>query len=213
MASAVIHLCVAKKIHNYLQNDERIFSLGAIAPDIAKQIGESKNKSHFLSEDANEDELPDYKRFVEKYKSDMNNPFEQGYLVHLLTDYYWFKDFIPKMIKDYTGSNDVRYTALKHIIYNDYTSLNQDLIDAYMLDLYYFQNKIEYPKSKIEEIPMDKLDILVDKLGLMIKNLNQKKLLIIDKNEIFSFIETCSNKIIDDLIKLEVVEDKYEKQR
>ena len=44
MASAVIHLCVAKKIHNYLQNDERLFSLGSIAPDIAKIVGEDKNQ-------------------------------------------------------------------------------------------------------------------------------------------------------------------------
>ena len=211
MASAVIHLCVAKKIHNYLQNDERIFSLGAIAPDIAKQIGLSKNRSHFLDEDENEDVPPHYERFIKKYKDDLDKPFELGYLVHLMTDFYWFKDYIPKMIKDYMDDKDARYTALKNLIYNDYTSLNQDLIDAYMLDLYYFQNEIEYPKSKIEEIPMDKLNILVDKMGLMIKLMNKKKLLIMDEKEIFAFIEVCSNKIIDDLIKLKIVEDKYER--
>ena len=127
-----------------------------------------------------------------------------------MTDFYWFKDYIPKMIKDYTDDKDAKYTALKNLIYNDYTSLNQDLIDSYMLDLYYFQNKIEYPKSIIDEIPMDKLDVLVDKMGLMIKNMNKRKLLIMDEKEIIAFIETCSNKIIDDLIKLKIIEDKYE---
>ena len=128
-----------------------------------------------------------------------------------MTDYYWFKDYIPKMIDDYSDDKNVTYTALRNIIYNDYTSLNQDLIDAYMLDLYYFQNEIQYPESVIEEIPTDKLSILVDKMGLMIKQINKRKLLIMDEKEIIAFIETCSNKIIDDLIKLKIVEDKYER--
>ena len=212
MASAVIHLCVAKKINNYLQLDERIFSLGAIAPDIAKQIGVSKNKSHFLDEDESEEIPPHYERFIKKYKKELDKPFELGYLVHLMTDYYWFKDYIPKMLDDYTQNpKTAKYTALKDIIYNDYTSLNQDLIDKYMLDLYYFQNKIEYPNSIIEEIPMDKINILVDKMGLMIQMMNKKKLIIMNEKEIIYFIETCSNKIIDDLIKLRIIEDKYEK--
>ena len=211
MASAVIHLCVAKKIHNYLQNDERIFSLGAIAPDIAKQVGLSKNRSHFLDEDENEETPPHYEKFIKKYKSELEKPFELGYLVHLMTDFYWFKDYIPKMIDDYSDDKYANYTALRNIIYNDYTSLNQDLIDAYMLDLYYFQNEIEYPKSVIEEIPVDKLNILVDKMGLMIKQMNKRKLLIMDEKEIIAFIETCSNKIIEDLIKLKIIEDKYER--
>ena len=49
-------------------------------------------------------------------------------------------------------------------------------------------------------------------MGLLIKNMNKKKLLIMDEKEIFSFIEVCSNKIIDELIKLKIVEDKYERQ-
>ena len=211
MASAVIHLSVAKKINNYLQTDERIFSLGAIAPDIAKQVGLSKYESHFLDEDEDEETPPHYERFIKKYKKELDKPFELGYLVHLMTDYYWFKDYIPKMIEDYTDDKNARYTALRNIIYNDYTSLNQDLIDTYMLDLYYFQNEIEYPKSVIEEIPVDKLNILVDKMGLMIKQMNKRKLLIMDENEILVFIETCSNKIIEDLIKLKIIEDKYDR--
>lgn len=213
MASAIIHLCVAKKVNAYLELDERIFSLGAIAPDIAKQVGESKNKSHFLDEDESEEVPPHYERFIKKYKNDLDKPFELGYLVHLMTDFYWFKDYIPKMIDDYlSDEKNAKYTALKNIIYNDYTSLNQDLIDKYMLDLYYFQNKIEYPKSNIEEIPMDKLDVLIDKMSLMIQNMHKRKLLIMDEQEVLSFIEICSNKIIDDLIKKKVIEDKYEKQ-
>lgn len=205
MASAVIHLCVAKKVNSYVQKNEREFSLGAIAPDIAKLVGESKNRSHFLDEDDSEDTPPHYERFISKYKDRLNNAFELGYLVHLMTDFYWFKDYVYQYIEDYTNDKSVTYTAIKKIIYSDYTSLNQDLIDDYMLDLYYFQNQIDYPKSPIDEIPMDKLDVLVEKMGLIIKNMGDNKSLMIDEKKIILFIESCGNKIISDLIKLNII--------
>ena len=210
MASAVIHLCVAKKLNSHLNMNEIELSLGSIAPDIAKLVGETKNKSHFLKENDNEDELPQYDLFIKKYKNELNKPFELGYLIHLMTDYYWFRDYIPKIVGDYKDKNASNYTALKKIIYNDYTSLNQDLIDEYALDLYYFQNKIDYPQSIIDEIPMNKLDVLVDKMGLLIKNMDKQKLVMMDYKEIIFFIETCANKILDDLVKLNIIGDNYE---
>ena len=39
MASAVIHLCVAKKVNEKLKMNERELLLGSIAPDISKQVG------------------------------------------------------------------------------------------------------------------------------------------------------------------------------
>ncbi len=74
-----------------------------------------------------------------------------------------------------------------------------------MLDLYYFQNPIEFPTSPIDEIPMDKLDVLVEKMGLIIKNMGNKKSVMIDEKTIIQFIESCGNKIISDLIKLNII--------
>ena len=48
MASAVIHIAVAKEINKDLKMNEKQLFLGTIAPDISKQLGESKVKSHFL---------------------------------------------------------------------------------------------------------------------------------------------------------------------
>ena len=205
MASAVIHLCVAKKVNSFLKMDEKIFSIGSIAPDIAKLVGETKNKSHFLDEDESEDTPPHYERFIEKYKSELNKPFELGYLVHLMTDYYWFKDYVYEYINKY--NSELSYTAMREIIYNDYTRLNQILIDDYMLDLYYFSNKIEYPKSKIKEIPMDKLDVLINKMGLIISDVDSKKTIIMNESEIIEFIEVVGNKIIRELYKLGITGD------
>ena len=43
MASALIHLAVAKKVNEQLKRDNRILMLGSVAPDISKQIGSSRN--------------------------------------------------------------------------------------------------------------------------------------------------------------------------
>ena len=52
MASAMIHLAVAKTLEQYLDiKNPRDYYLGSIAPDISKQLGENKQRSHFLSHD------------------------------------------------------------------------------------------------------------------------------------------------------------------
>lgn len=212
MASAIIHLCVAKKINNYLQMDERTLSLGAIAPDIAKQIGEPKNKSHFMKENDSEDCFPDCDSFVKKYRSELDKPFEMGYLIHLLTDYYWFKYYIKRYISNYSKDKDITYTAIKSLIYNDYTRLNQRLIDDYMLDLYFFCNEITLPESKITEIPMDKLQIIIDKMSIIIQSSKNSKLVLMNEDEIIDFIEHISNVIIDDLNKYGLIKEKIWKK-
>ena len=63
MASSVIHMCVAKKINEKLKiPNENELLLGSIAPDISKLIGETKTRSHFLTDGKN----IDINRFIEK---------------------------------------------------------------------------------------------------------------------------------------------------
>jgi hypothetical protein len=197
MASAIIHLCVAKKVNNYLQKDEKLLSLGAIAPDIAKQIGETKLKSHFLNN--LDDPIPNCDQFVKKYYHELAKPFELGYLIHLLTDKYWFKDYINNFISNHPHSSSLSVIALNKLIYNDYTRLNRVLIDDYMLDLDFFFNNFNYPSSKITEIPMAKLPILIDKMGLIIANVDEHQTKLFNEAEIIDFIEQVSNQIIIDL--------------
>ena len=67
MASAIIHMCVAKKVNEVLKMDENMIFLGSIAPDISKIVGESKVASHFL-DGMDEDCIPNCEKFVNKYK-------------------------------------------------------------------------------------------------------------------------------------------------
>ena len=206
MASAIIHLCVAKEINKYLKMDENYLLLGSIAPDISKQIGETKEISHFLDH-SNEDDIPNIDRFLAKYRSELNNPFEMWYFIHLLTDKYWFRDYVYKFIERYTQDKikkNVTYTALKDLIYNDYTNLNITLIDNHNLNLDLFYNEIELPKSKIIEIPVDKLDILIEKMGIIIEDSREEKTFVFDSNDIEEFIKNTVKYIIRDIQMLDI---------
>ncbi len=201
MASAIIHLCVAHEVNKYLHMDESQMLIGSIAPDIAKQIGQTKEISHFLDH-TNEDDIPNIDRFLAKYRGELNKPFEMGYFIHLLTDKYWFRDYIYKYIERYTNDENkkkVTYTAIKDVIYNDYTNINIDLIDKYMLPLDIFYNDFEGIDSVITEIPVDRLDVLIDKMGLIIKDSRQEKTFMFDVSDIEEFITNTVKYIIKDV--------------
>ena len=201
MASAIIHLCVAKEINKYLKMDSYNLLLGAIAPDISKQIGQTKEISHFLDH-TNEDDVPNIERFLHKYKDSLNNPFNMGYFIHLMTDKYWFRDYIYQYIERYTkdrAKKRVTYTAIRDVIYNDYTNINIDLIDKYQLPLDLFYEEFRQPKSNITEIPVDKLNILIDKMGLIIEESKTEKTFMFDTKDIEVFIENSVKYIIKDI--------------
>lgn len=201
MASAIIHLCIAKEVNKYLKMNEYDLLLGSIAPDISKQVGETKEISHFLDH-TNEDDIPNINRFLEKYRKDLHNPFTMGYFIHLLTDKYWFRDYVYQYIERYTHDNvkkKVTYTAVRDLIYNDYTNLNTDLIDKYMLPLDIFYEEFREPQTLIREIPVDKLDILIDKMGLIIEESKKEKNFIFDLTDIEIFITNSVKYIIKDI--------------
>lgn len=200
MASAIIHLCVAKKINSVLKMDEKELYLGSIAPDISKQIGETKERSHFLSH--KEEDVPDIYTFLNKYKETLNKPFNMGYFIHLYTDKIWFAEFIKSKlyencVKLIDGSIiKVSEKEIMNIIYNDYTNLNVYLLDQYDLDLSLFYEDFVIPNTNIDEIPVEKLSILIDKMSLIIMNGTEKKAYMFDECTINDFIDYCTNKIL-----------------
>lgn len=97
MASSMIHIAVASEINKVLKRDSKKLLIGSIAPDISKQIGETKVLSHFQDFD---DDLPNLDKFLRKYKSYLNDDFVLGYYIHLFADYLWFKYFVPDFCKN-----------------------------------------------------------------------------------------------------------------
>lgn len=197
MASSVIHMCVAKKINEQLKYDENMLLLGSIAPDISKHLGETKVKSHFFTDGEN----IDIERFLNKYKDKIKNPFIMGYFIHLYTDLLWEKYFVSEIIEknsiillngDKVENTEETYHKL---IYNDYTNLNVILLDEYNLDLSLFYNEVTIPNITMDEIPIDKLSVIVDQTGIIIKNTKENKAYTFKLDNIKPFINTSSNLI------------------
>lgn len=203
MASAVIRVAVAKEINKDLKMNEKELFLGTIAPDISKQIGEPKVKSHFLTDKDND--LPNLKEFLDKYQNNLDNPFIMGYYIHLFTDYLWFKYFI----KEITNNNSIKLLngdnircnkeQISRIIYNDYSNLNISLIEEYNLDLSLFYEEVEIPNIKFDEIPLDKLQIIVDKMGIIIENSKESYNYSFNIDNVKPFIKLCTDIIGTDI--------------
>lgn len=203
MASAIIHLAVAKELDKKLNIINKYdYYLGSIAPDLAKQIGMSKYESHFLK-NSYKDNIPNMELFVSRYPNFMENAFELGYYIHLYTDKLWFEDCMEKItcnsalrLLDGTIINTTE-EEIQSIIYSDYTNLNIKVIEEYDLDLSLFYEDFKIPNTKLKEIPVDKLNILLDQMGIVIENSKREQTYTMDMLDINNFIEDVSKEIIE----------------
>ena len=207
MASSIIHIAVANELNKNLKRDPAKILIGSIAPDISKLVNDSRKKSHFIPE--NETDIPDLDAFLAKYRDKLDDDFVLGYFIHLYTDYLWFKYFMTEIWDEdkaiitkldgtrvkCTGRMDLTY------IYNDYTNLNVELLDIYDMDLSIFYNELPKFENIIEEIPMDRLDLIVNKTGVIIENTKVRKDLLFNIDNINKFINTTLPLIKADLEK------------
>ena len=204
MASAIIHLAIAKELEKRINIVNKYdYYLGAIAPDLAKQIGESKDKSHFIQ--GYKPNVPNLNLFRAKYPNFELNSFTLGYFTHLVADKEWFERFLPNVTYDdfihlldgtIIKSNP---DEIQELIYSDYTNINIQLIDEYGIDLSIFYEEYNEPKVSFQELPLDKLDILINKMGILIANSKEEKTYSLDIDKIKQFIWETVNKIEKEL--------------
>ncbi len=203
MASSVIHICIANEINKTINRDSKKLLIGTIAPDISKLLGETKFYSHFLDNVNNN--IPNINKFLDKYGNYLNDDFVLGYYIHLYTDYLWFKYFIPNIIKgNYIKELDgalVEYTekTFKYYVYNDYSNLNNQLIDRYNFPMKIFYEEIPYIPNIISEIPIDRLNLIVDKTGVLIEESKKGKKYLFKIDDIITFIESSKKTILKEL--------------
>ena len=203
MASSVIHICIANEINKTINRDSKKLLIGTIAPDISKLLGETKFYSHFLDNVNNN--IPNINKFLDKYGNYLDDDFILGYYIHLYTDYLWFKYFIPNVIKgNYIKELDgtlVKYTeeTFKYYIYNDYSNLNIQLIDKYNFPMKIFYEEIPYIPNIISEIPMNRLDLIVNKTGILIEEAKKGKKYLFKIDDIVTFIDNSKEIILKEL--------------
>ena len=204
MASAIIHMVVAKELYPHLTiSKEKDYYLGSIAPDISKHIGKSKKESHFLYNE--KESVPNIKQFTNKYPEFNKNSFDLGYYIHLFTDKLWFDKFLRNLVQnnavkliDGTIIHCTEQTLSK-LKYSDYTNLNIKLIENYDIDLSLFYEEFQIPDKNITEIPKEKLNILIDNMGIIIKNSKEEKTYIFDIYLIEEFIQNAKERILKEL--------------
>ena len=206
MASTITHLAVAKKVLEQIEVDnQRDYFLGAVAPDISKQVGQSREISHFLFN--NQDDAPNINLFVKRYPLFKYNSFDLGYFTHLYTDKIWNESFLPTFtrenrIKLISGETvEATKEEVQNMIYSDYNSLNSEIIDEYQLDLSLFYEEYVPPKTNMKEIPIENLDILLNKIGIIIENANTDNIYAIDFGSIKEFINRCADEIVREIKK------------
>ena len=67
------------------------------------------------------------------------------------------------------------------------------------MDLSLFYEEFIPPTTQIQEIPVDQLDILLNKMGIIIENSKEEKSYTLDFEAIKDFIENTSKEIINEL--------------
>lgn len=202
MASLLIHLAVGKKVNEKLCKKEEPFLTGCIAPDLAKMVGISRDVSHFKDKDGNYD----LKSFINKYKDYINNDYVLGYYVHLYTDYLWYRYFIPEADESnyFTKLNGEKTKCVsenmkKLYMYSDYSKSSLDVINEYKLDLEFFYRNEYYSNSIIEEIPYDKINLLIESTVELLNQKQFKKSFLFDFENIKQFIDVSVDLIISNL--------------
>ena len=145
MAGYVIHLAVAEE---YLRNnknneDYNQFIEGVIFPDSVTDksethYGEKSSKSNLYN-------------FLKDKKLD--NSFNRGYFLHLLTDYLFYNHYIEKWSKD---------------MYNDYDILNKELINKYKVKLQTkIKNQVFFKEGKTVILTKEIAEKLIEDIAKM----------------------------------------------
>lgn len=198
MASSIMHICVAKKVNEYLNLNEKELFLGTIAPDISKHINQPKTESHFMSL---RDNIPNINEFINKYSNQIKTPFDYGYFIHLYTDKVWQLNIMDKLTTadgnlPLNNNLIIKDEKLKQkTLYDEYTNMNVKLIDEYNLDLSLFYEEFEMPDTCIKEIPVNKLNVLIDATGSIVINSNNYENKVFDYNTIVEFINNTADEI------------------
>lgn len=130
MGSRIMHLIIANRIAECLSledwsiEDKTSFLLGSIAPDAVAP----KDLSHFFKGELQDySRYIDYKGFLHKYSSRIENRYILGYFTHLIADDLWLKGFYLPWL----GNRMEADKELYRTYHNDFRLLNGKLLEYY----------------------------------------------------------------------------------
>lgn len=132
MPGFTIHIAVAKqymKKHKLEIKNEEEFIIGSIAPDLNENMSDTaddKNITHYGEWGKNKYEI-NIQNFLTDSRVNLSEDYWKGYLLHLLTDLYFYKNKFLKETKETEKNNDD--------FYYDFYCLNKTLIKKYKIDI------------------------------------------------------------------------------
>ncbi|MGM9849464.1 MAG: hypothetical protein ACI31V_01025 [Bacilli bacterium] len=136
MPTGAIHLCVGKRVLEKLNiNESMNYYIGTVSADSWRNSSSTKMGTHFL--DCNDSIDYHYDVFYNKYFRCMDNVFVFGYLVHLITDKYWY------------GSNFITSNIYEDD-YDDLKKLCSSLIEYYDIPKLFLPVNLNNPISELD---------------------------------------------------------------
>ena len=141
MPSIAAHMSVAKLVGDKLNIKDDDFIRGNLLPDVTnKKDSHNRTKgSYFL--------VPNIKLIKESY--DLKNNLYLGSYVHLLLDYYYLEEFLPKYVTKKTELFDSKE------LYKEYDRMNKLLLNDFKIDI----NKITKILSKLDNNELEYIKI------------------------------------------------------
>lgn len=183
MPSWIIHLATAKKVIERININElniNSFLIGNLIADAKRHVVKDfsicvpyhiSHFSEFMKIDGNIDELPNIDKFLDSYKNKLSNSMVLGYLIHLLTDYYWNKTtFFRYTIRDNQGNcigvnlnNGVKLTCdineRNYIKQGDFMNFENYIINQKNYIIPKYENNIIDELKLVKEVSFNESDI------------------------------------------------------
>lgn len=183
MPAGGIHLCVGKRVAEKLNINQCMeYYIGVVSADSWRNSSSTKLGTHFL--DSIDSINYHYDFFYKKYSSYMNNEFVIGYLIHLITDKYWYSNsFVTSNIYE------DEYDALKRLCSN--------LIERYSIPKLFLPDNLVNP---ISELDSKGIICTIDYLNSV--NYVPGDCYKFDINEVIDCIEKTSDFIFNEIIRL-----------
>lgn len=179
MPSMSAHMAVAKRVSESLFINDTNYYKGNIIPDLQRD----KIKSHYKIK-GSVFYIPDIYK-IEK-ELDLTDITNLGIYTHLLLDYYYFEEYLPKRMDD--------SPFISKQIYIDYDIVNKDIINYFNLD-------VDYLKSILKDFDREVDNKLLEKNINCLFKYDTQETKYIDTDDFIKFLEETSIKIIERIKK------------
>jgi len=207
MSSYIMHLCISNIIKEKYNLSNK-FIYGSIFPDLLKELGEERSKTHFTAQVEDKYGIK-YLPQIEVAENELKDKLEYetylGYMAHLIEDYIWFDKYIPMYTKKINEKQVIYHkdNTLHSIeeyrkdIYSDYRFYAKYIIDKYNLNLNKTINDINCLLNDNES------KIFMKNISVDVNVSNEA--ILIDKQSVDDYINEAAKQVNELILKNQII--------